>query len=117
MNVEYPGFGVVVIDGERFERDMVVDRGTTRPRQKGPSKSRRAEYGHTPLTTAEDLPWSGPQLIIGTGASGQLPVLPEVEAEAKARGIELVQLPTAAACELLRSMESDQVSAVLHVTC
>jgi len=117
MDVEYPGFGVLVINGQRFEQDMVVDQGTLRPRKKGPSKGRRGEYGHTPLTVAEDLPWSGSQLIIGTGASGRLPIAPEVKAAAEARGVQLVALPTSEACERLRSMEGDQISAVLHVTC
>ena len=65
----------------------------------------------------EDLPWSGSRLIVGTGASGRLPIAPEVWAEAESRGIELVAMPTAEACELLRSIEGDEVSAVLHVTC
>ncbi len=117
MDVEYPGFGSIVINGERFDRDMVVEQGTVRARKKGPSKARRGEYGHTPLTAAEDLPWTGSQLIIGTGASGRLPIAPDVTQEAEARGVELVALPTSEACELLRAIEDDEVSAVLHVTC
>ncbi len=117
MDVEYPGFGAIVIKGQRFDRDMVVEQGTLRARRKGPSKSQRGEYGHTPLTPAEDLPWSGSQLVIGTGASGRLPIVPEMFEEALARGVELVVLPTSEACELLRSIEGNQVSAVLHVTC
>lgn len=117
MDIEYPGFGSVVIQGERFDRDMVVDGGRVRPRKKGPSKARRGEHGHTPLSAAEDLPWSGPRLIIGTGASGRLPILPEVFEEAQARGIEVVTVPTSEACELIRGIECDEVSAVLHVTC
>ena len=117
MDVEYPGFGTIVIDGQRFDRDMIVERGRIRPRKKGPSKARRAEFGHTPLTEAEDIPWSGERLVIGTGHSGRLPIAPEVEAEAAARGVELIAVPTAEACELLRSVEPEQVTAVLHVTC
>lgn len=117
MDVEYPGFGSIVINGERFDRDMVVEQGTLRARKKGPSKARRGEYGHTPLTAAEDLPWSGSRLVIGTGASGRLPIAADVLEEAKARGVELVALPTSEACELLRSVSDDDTSAVLHVTC
>ena len=117
MDVEYPGFGAIVIDGQRYDRDMIVEQGRVRPRKKGPSKAKRGEYGHTPLTAGEDLPWSGPRLIIGTGANGRLPVPPDVYDEAASRGIELVTLPTSEACELLRSIDGDEVSAVLHVTC
>ena len=106
MDVTYPGFGSIVIEGTPFDRDMIVDMGRVRPRDKGPSKARRAEFGHTPLTAAEDLPWSGRQLVVGTGAGGRLPVAPEVAREAQARGVELVVLPTAEACALLRSLES-----------
>ena len=111
------GFGAIVIDGQRFDRDMVVERGRIRPRKKGPSKARRGEFGHTPLSSEEDLPWSGPRLTIGTGASGRLPILPEVFDEAQARGVALVALPTSEACDLLGSIESDEVSAVLPVIC
>lgn len=117
MDITYPGFGTIVIEGERFDRDMVVDRGTVRPRKKGPSKGRRGEFGHTPLTAAEELPWSGQQLIIGTGFDGRLPVAGDVQDEATRRDIELVVLPTADACALLQSIDIDAVSAVLHVTC
>ncbi len=117
MNVEYPGFGSIVIDGTRFDRDMIVERGEPRPRRKGPSKTRRGEYGHTPLTAAEDLPWSSPKLVIGTGYSGALPITSDVWEEARAREVELVTLPTSEACELLRSLGDGDVAAVLHVTC
>jgi hypothetical protein len=117
VDVTYPGFGKIEIEGETFDRDMVVDRGMLRPRKKGPSKRRRSEFGHTPLTVAEDLPWSGPQLIIGTGFDGRLPVADEVIDEAAQRGVELVVLPTSEACALLQTLDTTRVSAVLHVTC
>jgi len=118
MRVEYPGFGTVVIDGERFDRDMIIEAGRSRPRKKGPSRARRGEFGHTPLTAAEDIPWSSGRLIIGTGYSGSLPIAAGVREEAVERGVELVTLPTADACELLRSLDDDaEVAAILHVTC
>lgn len=117
MEVEYPGFGTIVIDGVRHDRDMVVDCGTSRPRNKAPSRARRGEFGHTPLTAAEDLPWSGTKLVIGTGYSGSLPIAEDVRSEARERGVEVVAVPTKEACELLRSMPAAEVAAVLHVTC
>ena len=56
MDVVYPGFGTIVFEGERFEHDMVVEAGRTRPRKKGPSKVHRHRYGHTPLSVDEDVP-------------------------------------------------------------
>jgi hypothetical protein len=115
VDVSYPGFGVIVIDGERLDHDVVVEAGRVRRRKKGPSKPYRDRYGHTPLSVDEKIPWSTTQLVVGTGASGRLPIMPEVWDEAEARGVELIALPTSEACDLLRSM--DRVDAILHVTC
>jgi len=117
VDVDHPGFGVIVIDGNRFEHDVVMEAGRTRRREKGPSKAFRNGYGHTPLSLDEDIPWSAPQLVVGTGASGQLPIMPEVWEEAKVRGVELIALPTSKACELLGSIDEGEVCAILHVTC
>ena len=117
MDVEYPGFGSIVINGERFDHDMVVEEGRLRPRQKGPSKRYRSKYGHTPLSLAEEIPWSAPRLVVGTGATGRLPIMPEIREEARSRGGDLVTLPTAEACELLRTIDTEAVAAILHVTC
>src|SRR3990172_4885103 len=117
VDVDYPGFGVIVVDGKRFEHDVVVEAGRGRRRKKGPSKAYRDRYGHTPLSPDEDIPWSGLRLVVGTGASGQLPVMPEVWEEARVRGVELIALPTSEACRLLGSIDKRDVYAILHVTC
>lgn len=117
MDVAYPGFGTIVVAGERFDHDVVVEGGAVRPRDKSPSKRDRGGHGHTPLSAAEAIPWSAPRLVIGTGASGRLPILHEVEQEAADHGVEIIALPTAEACVLLRSMDDAAVNAILHVTC
>jgi hypothetical protein len=117
MDVDYPSFGVIVIEGERFDHDVVVEGGEVRRRRKGPSKPYRARYGHTPLSAGEAIPWSSPRLVVGTGASGRLPIMEEVEQEATERGIELVAVPTSEACELLAPLDRAEVYAILHVTC
>ena len=110
-------FGVIEIDGRRYEHDVVIEDGRVRKRRKGPSKRHRDEFGHTPLSLDEELPWQGRRLIVGTGASGQLPIMPEVVAEASRRGIELVARPTREACALLAEEKRGTIAAVLHVTC
>jgi hypothetical protein len=110
-------FGEIELAGQRYAHDVVIDRGRVTKRRKKASKPFRDRYGHTPLTTAEDLPWSGRRLIVGTGAAGSLPITEDVGAEAARRGVELVALPTEAACRLLADLDADDVSAVLHVTC
>jgi hypothetical protein len=69
------------------------------------------------LSADEAIPWSSARLIIGTGASGQLPVMDEVYAEANRRGVEIVTLPTNEACELLEREGGPDIAAILHVTC
>lgn len=110
-------FGWVEIDGRRYEHDVVVDRGEIRKRKKGPSKPLRPQFGHTPLSLAEDIPWDCRRLVVGTGAAGALPVTREVVDEAGRRDVELVELPTRQALEELRSRGDAGVNAILHVTC
>ncbi len=83
-------FGSVRIDGRPFEHDVVIDRGEIRDRKKKPSKKFRDDLGHTPLSIAEDIPWKCSQLVIGTGAYGRLPVMKEVEREAKRHKVKLL---------------------------
>ena len=117
MDVRWIGFGEIEIGGRRYDRDVVIDRGRIEKRKKGPSKPFRDAFGHTPLSTAEKIPWTSSRLIVGTGASGLLPITSDVRAEAERRGIDLVALPTERACELLRGVDASTVSAILHVTC
>jgi hypothetical protein len=110
-------FGEVLIEGQRYDHDVVIDAGRIRRRRKGPSKKLREQYSHTPLSAGEDIAWGGQRLIVGTGDEGSLPVAPDVYAEAKRRGIEIVALPTRDACRLLADLDREDVYAVLHVTC
>jgi hypothetical protein len=109
-------FGSIEIDGTTYEHDVVIERGRVRKRRKGPSKPLRATFGHTPLSAAEDIPWDCRRLVIGTGASGALPVTDDVVEEAERRNVELVTVPTAEAIESLRRAARD-TNAILHVTC
>lgn len=117
MDVRLTRFGSINVDGLEFDHDVVIDAGRVRKRKKGPSKTYRAEFGHTPLSAAEDLPWGGRRLIVGTGAYGSLPIAPDVVAEADRRGVELDAMPTAEACRLISRLDEREVHAVLHVTC
>jgi hypothetical protein len=109
-------FGSIEIDGVTYEHDIVIEGGRIRKRKKGPSKSLRGRFGHTPLTAAEDIPWSSRRLVVGTGASGSLPITDDVIAEAERRGLELIVTPTVEAIEQLRKSGAD-TNAILHVTC
>jgi hypothetical protein len=109
-------FGSVRVDGVTYDHDLIIDRGKIRKRKKAASKRFRDAYGHTPLSTAEDLPWHCRRLVIGTGADGALPVMEQVRDEADRRKVDLVVLPTAAAIGVLAGITPD-TNAVLHLTC
>ena len=117
MKARLVAFGLVELDGQTYDHDVLVERGRVSPRHKKASKPQRDRYGHTPLTTAEPLPWRCRLLIVGTGVEGLLPVAPEVIEEARRRGVELLMLPTAEACARLSAADVHETAAVLHVTC
>jgi hypothetical protein len=117
MKARFIEFGEIEIDGQRYDYDVVIDEGGIRKRKKKPSKVYRDQYGHTPLSTHEEIPWGGKRLIVGTGAYGNLPIMPEVFDEAGRRGIEIVALLTDEACKLISKEEGKKVRALLHVTC
>jgi hypothetical protein len=102
MHFDNFSFGCLRIDDSTYEHDVVIDRGEIRDRKKRPSKKFRDDFGHTPLSIAEDIPWKCRQLVIGTGAYGRLPVMKEVEREAERNKVKLLILPTIKAIEVLR---------------
>jgi hypothetical protein len=72
---------------------VVIDRGEITKRTKKPSKKFRDQFGHTPLSMEEKIPWKCRQLIIGHGFTGALPVMDAVKRTAEKRGVELIILP------------------------
>lgn len=116
MRIDRFSFGTIRIDGETYGRDVVIDRGEVRLRKKKPSRRYRDEFGHTPLSVGEKIPWKCAQLVIGTGAQGALPVMPEVLEEAERRGVKVTAVRTAEAIELLCNARG-ATNAVLHITC
>jgi hypothetical protein len=118
IKVRFTGyrFGSVQVDGVTYDHDLIIDRGKIRKRKKAASKRFRGEYGHTPLSIAEDIPWRCSRLVIGTGADGALPVMEQVREEARRRSVDLVVLPTTEALSVLAGTVK-QTNAVLHLTC
>src|SRR5438876_390287 len=113
MRFDKFSFGSIQIDGSTYEHDVVIDRGQVRKRKKKPSKKFRDEFGHTPLSLEEEIPWKCRRLVVGTGA---LPVMEDVKREAKRRRIGLLILPTLRAIEVLER-DAAKTNAVLHLTC
>jgi hypothetical protein len=99
-------FGFLQIDGSTYEHDVVIDHGEIRKRKKRPSKKFRDDFGHTPLSVEEDIPWKCHRLVVGTGAYGK----------AERHKVKLVILPTIKAIKALQQ-GSEDTNAILHVTC
>jgi hypothetical protein len=108
-------FGSIRINGTSYDHDVVIDRGRIRKRDKKPSKKFRDDFGHTPLSAEEEIPWKCHRLVVGTGG-GALPVMKEVKQEARRREVELIVVPTQEAIRILREDPKD-TNAILHVTC
>jgi len=108
--------GSIRIDGVTYEHDVVIAGGRVHKRTKKRSKPFRDAFGHTPLSIEEDIPWDCRRLVVGTGASGALPVMDEVKQEAARRQVALVTIPTREAIEALQA-EPENTNAILHVTC
>jgi hypothetical protein len=117
MKARLVKFGEIEVEGKRYAHDVVIDGGEVRKRKKRPSKQFREKFGHTPLSTEEEIPWGGKRLIVGTGAHGTLPVMDEVLAEGKRRGIEVIAAPTSEVCQMLKELKKGQAYAILHCTC
>lgn len=116
MQIDRFSFGSIRIDGETYEQDVVIDRGKVKIRKKKPSKRFRGDFGHTPLSVEEKIPWKCSRLVVGTGAEGSLPVMPQVLNEARRRGVEVVAAPTKEAIKLMAEAK-DGTNAILHITC
>ncbi len=117
MHVDAYEFGRITIDGVSYDHDLVIEDGVVRKRKKGPSKPRRDEFGHTPLTAAEKIPWKARRLWIGTGAHGALPVTADLREEARRRGVELLEKPTPEIVRLVNEGLPKGTNLIVHVTC
>ena len=117
MKMQMKTFGEIEVEGERYGFDLIIEQGGIRKRSKRPSKAYRARYGHTPLSAEEAVPWHGKKLFVGTGMYGKLPIMSELYAAAKEKGIEVVARPTPELCGMLQDLKPKEINAILHVTC
>ncbi|MBN2481706.1 MAG: hypothetical protein JXB19_08205 [Bacteroidales bacterium] len=114
MLVEKLTFGSVTIDGVRYDKDVIIDRGEVKKRKKSESKKYRDRFGHTPLSAEENIPWNCKHLIIGTGHSESLPVMDEVLETAVRRGVNVTLMSTPEAVKLVNNKDTNFI---LHLTC
>ena len=106
-------FGQVVVNGERYTSDIIVFPERVRSDwQRKTSHQLRLEEITEAITENPEV------LVVGTGASGLMKVLPEVEKAIEAKGIELIAENTEKACHTYNQLcQSRMVVAALHLTC
>src|SRR4030042_4356409 len=94
MEITDLSFGSITIDGETYNKDVIIENGLVKKRKKAESKKYRDQFGHTPLSPDENIPWKCKHLIVGSGHSSCLPVMEEVRRKADRKGVELLVMST-----------------------
>jgi len=106
-------FGQIIINGKSYSSDVVIFPDRVRDdwwRKTGHELCLDDIAG----VITENLE----VLVVGTGASGLMKVLPEVEQVTQARGIKLIVEPTDEACNTYNQLShSQKVIAAFHITC
>lgn len=106
-------FGKIVIDGKVHTKDVIIlpDRVLANWwRDKG-HQLQVADLNEV-FAVNPDV------LIVGMGASSRMKISQEVVIAAQSNGIELIPMPTEAACqEYTRRIVDNSVAAALHLTC
>jgi hypothetical protein len=105
-------FGRIVVDGQQETHDLIVL----------PNRVVRnwwRQEGHRlVLDDLQDVLQELPeQLLIGTGADGQLRPDPSALDWLRARGIKVEAVPTAAAVRRYGELDPARTAAALHLTC
>lgn len=104
-------FGRIVIDGKRYHHDVVIFQDKIDSWWRKEGHRLQIEDIEKVIEERPDI------LIVGTGNSGYMGVLPEVEEKLKSLGIELIVKKTKDACEVYNKVKDKKVIAALHLTC
>ena len=106
-------FGQIVINGKNYTSDVIIF-----PDRVNGSWWRKSGHQLCVDDIAEVLTEKPEVLIVGTGASGRLRVLPETKQAVEAQGIKLIVETTDQACNTYNQLcQSQRVVAALHLTC
>ncbi|BBB31714.1 conserved hypothetical protein [Thermotomaculum hydrothermale] len=117
MKIKSLSFGSIVIDGKKFNEDIVIEKGEIKIRNKNASRKYKKNYGHTPLTIEENIPWDCQTLVIAKGFYGALPIAKDVLKEAEKRKVEIKIVKTEQLKELFESFDISKTNFLIHLTC
>ncbi len=106
-------FGLVVVSGQKYTSDVIIFPDRVRD-----NWWRKTGHQLCLEDIAKVMTENPEVLVVGTGASGLMKVLPEVERGAEAQGIELIVESTDKACNIYNHIcHSQRAVAALHLTC
>ena len=106
-------FGKFIIKGKTYESNVVLIGEIVKP-------ARHLPEHELSLNDLDEITDSKPEIIvIGTGASGVMPVPDEIKDFIEEKGIKLIIEKTKLACQTYNSLlkEGKKVAAFLHNTC
>jgi len=106
-------FGLIVVNGKQYTSDVIIF-----PERVRDGWFRKSGHQLCLGDITEVITENPEVLVVGTGASGLVEVLPEVEQKAEAQGIKLIAETTDKACQTYNQLcQSKKVVAALHLTC
>jgi len=106
-------FGLIVVNGKRYSSDVIIF-----PDRVKDNWWRKSGHQLCLEDIAEVMTENPEVLVVGTGASGLVKILPEVKQSLDAQGIKLIAEPTSEACNTYNQLcHSRKVVAALHLTC
>jgi len=106
-------FGQVVVSGKKYTSDVIIFPDRVRD-----NWWRKTGHQLCLKDIAEVMTENPEVLVVGTGASGLVKVLPEVERGVEAQGIKLIVEATDKACPAYNHIcHSQRAVAALHLTC
>mgnify|MGYP000421494611 CR=1 FL=1 len=106
-------FGLIIVNGRSYTSDVIIF-----PERVKENWWRKTSH-QLHLDELSEVIMAKPEvLIVGTGASGLMEIVPGVEQALEAQGIKLIAQPTSEACNIYNQLcHSKKVVAALHLTC
>jgi hypothetical protein len=113
MHIDTYDFGHIVIDGVSYSQDLLIWQGHIK------KDWRRQESHLLQLPDIFEVLDADLQvLVVGKGQPGRMQVDSELSAYLKDKGIELVELPTRQAVQVINAQSGKRrLAAALHLTC
>ncbi len=106
-------FGQIVVSGQKYTSDVIIF-----PDRVSDNWWRKMGHQLCLKDIAEVMTENPEVLVVGTGDSGLMRVLPEVERAVETQGIKLIVEATDKACNTYNQLShSQKVVATFHITC